>query len=139
MPRRGGNQEEVDELAQANDNTMLAQMMEEIRAMRVEFTTMHTRMEALEARSRPPTPILPTAPAQTPQGTTPQPETTPPEADKRWRPEEVGYFDGTGDVFAFTDRLRSTETQKGVKLVQGNLVSVLQATAFNGYQYEVYE
>ena len=96
-------------------------------------------MEALEARSRPPTP--------TPQTTTPQPteQTTTPQAiqpatqgeDKRWRPEEVGYFDGTGDVFAFTDRLTSITTHKGVKLVQSNLVTVLQATAFNWYHYEV--
>ncbi|KAM0797029.1 hypothetical protein BDR22DRAFT_824545 [Usnea florida] len=112
MPRRGGDQEEVDELAPANDNAMLAQIMEKMGSMRVEF---NTRMEVLEARSRPPTPVLPAAPSEPP---TPQiTETTPPEADKRWRPEEVGYFDGTGDVFAFTDRLR-TERKDATAYIQ---------------------
>ncbi|KAF6238417.1 hypothetical protein HO173_003384 [Letharia columbiana] len=106
-------------------STQMAQMNTQMTAM---MNAMNVRMEALEARSRSPTP--------TPQ-TAPQPETIPPEADKRWRPKEVGYFDGTGDVYAFTDRLRSTASQKGVKLVQTNLVSVLKLTAFNWYQYEV--
>ena len=96
---------------------MLAQIMEKLDAM-------STRFEALEARSRPPTPISPTAPSETP---TPQTtaQTTTPQAtqpatwgeDKRWRPEEVGYFDGTGDVFAFIDRLISAALHKGVKMV----------------------
>ena len=71
-----------------------------------------TRLEALEARSRPPSPVLPTVPPQVPQATQ---QTTQLEADKRWRPEEIGYLDGTGDGLAFIDRLRSTTSQKGVK------------------------
>ena len=126
--------------------TQIATIMEEMRAMRLEFSA---RMDAMEARSRQSTPNLPTAPSDTPtpQGNTPQttvqtttPQPTQPAAqgeDKRWRPEEVGYFDGTGDVFAFTDRLTSIATHKSVKLVQTNLVTVLQSTAFNWYQYEI--
>ena len=56
--------------------------------------------------------------------------------DKRWRPEAAAYFDGTGDVFVLTDRLTSVATHKGIKLVQGHLVSPSQATAFNWYHYE---
>ena len=53
MPRRGGYQVKTsDESAQANDNAMLAQIIEKL----------STRNEALEARSRPSTTILPTAP-----------------------------------------------------------------------------
>ena len=132
MPQRGGNQGKTSaESVHANDNAMLAQIMEKIEGM-------NTRIEALEARSRPPTPILPAAPSETPtpQTTTQQPEITPPEADKQWRPEKVGYFDGTSDVFALTDRLRSTASQKGVNLEQINLILVLKLTAFNWYQHE---
>ena len=61
--------------------------------------------------------------------------------DKRWRPEEIGYFDGSGDVYAFTDRLTSIATSKSVKLVQTNLVTLFPnkdiATAFNWYHYEL--
>ena len=60
--------------------------------------------------------------------------------DKRWRPEEVGYFDGDATkVYAFTDRLTSVATNKfhGVKLIQMNLVTVLQGVAFNWYHYEI--
>ena len=118
--------------------------MAQLARMTEMMNAMDARMGVLEARSRPPTPILPTAPGETPtpQSTTPHTtvQATHPATqgeDKRWRPEEVGYFDGTGDVIAFTDRLYSTASQKGVKLVQGNLVSVLQLTAFNWYHYEL--
>ena len=108
------------------------------------INTINKRIEVLEAKS----PIQQATPqGTTPQGTTPQPtrSTTTPQPtqpatqgeDKRQRPEEVGYFDGTGDIIAFTDHLYSTASQKGVKLVQGNLVLVLQATAFNQYYYEL--
>ena len=40
-------------------------------------------------------------------------------------------------MFTFTDRFTSVATRKGVKLVQTNLVSVLQSTAFNWYHYEL--
>ena len=116
-------------------NTQMSAQMAQLTAM---MTAMNARMEALETRSRSPTPTPQTAPQTTVPQTTPQ--ATQPATqgeDKRWRPEEVGYFDGTGDVFAFTDRLYSTASQKTVKLVQGNLVSVLQSTAFNWYHYEL--
>ena len=111
---------------------MLAEIMEKLEVM-------STPIGALGARSRPPTPILPTAPSKTPtpQTTTQQPETTLPEAGKQWRPEKVGYFDGTSDFFAFTDRLRSSASQEGLNLEQINLVSVLRLNAFNWYHYEV--
>ena len=144
MPRRGGNnlEETGDELPPTNETISLAQIMEEMRSMRLEFSA---RMEALETRSST-TSILPVAPSGSPQTT---PQTTVPQTtsqatqpatqgeDKRWRPEEIGYFDGTGDVFAFTDRLTSTATRKSVKLVQSNLVTLLKDKAFKWYQYEL--
>ena len=130
-----------------NDNTaimaQLAQLTEAMNAMRTDVRTLNgnlisvtAEVEALKATSRPQS--RSTTPQPTGSTTTPQPTQPATQGeDKRWRPEEVGYFDGTGDVFAFTDRLTSVATHKGVKLVQGNLVSVLQATAFNWYHYEV--
>ena len=61
------------------------------------------------------------------------------ETDKRWRPEDVGYFDGSRDtdVYAFTDRLTSITELKTSKLVQANLVTLLKDTAFNWYHYEL--
>ena len=88
------------------------------------------------AKSLTPSPTV-ASKAPTPQTTAQQPETTPPEANKQWAPEKVGYFDGTSDVSAFTNRLRSTTSQKGVNLEQINLVSVLKLTAFKWYQYKV--
>ena len=145
MPRRGGNNQDEagDELLPpANDNAMLAQIMEEMRSMRLEF---NTRMEAMEARSRQTTPVLPVVPSGSPQTTPLAPQTTAPQStpqatqpasqgeDKRWRLEEIGYFDGTDDVFAFTDRLSSTAVRKSVKLVQSNLVTLLKDKAFKWY------
>ena len=57
--------------------------------------------------------------------------------DKRWRPDEIGQFDGTGDVYAFTDRIASIAELKGSKLIQTNLVTVLKGVAFNWYHYEL--
>ena len=123
---------ENEKQAGQSDNAMLAQMME----MKEMMKNMSMRMDAIEARSRPTTPTpAPTIPApQAPQALPTQPATS---DDKRWRPEEVGYFDGSGDVYAFTDRLSSIATNKGVRLVQTSLVTVLKDTAFNWYQYEL--
>ena len=126
-----------------SDNTavmaQLTLMTEMMTAMRSDLTTVTLEVEALKATSRPSTPGGQTT---TPQITAPQTtsQATQPASqgeDKRWRPDEIGYFDGTGDVFAFTDRLQSTTSQKTVKLVQTHLVSVLRLTAFNWYQYEL--
>ena len=61
------------------------------------------------------------------------------ESDKRWRPEEIGYFDGSrdADVYTFTDRLTSIAELKTSKVVQANLVTLLKDTAFNWYHYEL--
>ena len=51
-----------------------------------------------------------------------QPITAPPaEPDKRWRPDDIGEFDGTGDVYAFVDRIRSIADLKGHHHVQFRL------------------
>ena len=85
-------------------NTQMTQLTASMNAMRTDLNTVNAEMEALKATSRSPTPQPKETTTQQPTA----PQTTPPEADKRWRPEEVGYYDGTGDMFAFIDRLRST-------------------------------
>ena len=107
---------------------------------------LNTRMDTLEARSTPATP-LPTlqipSPQATPQitaSTTPAPTVTQSEAiseDKRWRPEEIGYFDGTGDVYAYVDRIRTVSSKKTGPVVQTHLVTVLQETAWKWYHREL--
>ena len=121
---------------------MFAQMM-------ARLDEMSTRLGALEARSRPSSPVhqtatpqsTPQAPQQqvTQQATQPATQVTTVHEDKRWRPEDVGYFDGTGDVYAFIDRLKSVANNKnkGVNLVQTNLITVLKDKAFNWYHYEL--
>ena len=107
---------------------MLAQMME----MKEMMKNMSMRMEVIEARSRPitPTSAFTISAPPAPQVLSTQSATS---NDKRWRPEEVGYFDGSGDVYAFIDRLSSIVTNKGVRLVQINLVTVLKDKVFNWY------
>ena len=46
--------------------------------------------------------------------------------DKRWRPEDIGYFDGTGNAQAFVDRIKSVSDHKGHRLVQANLVTLFK-------------
>lgn len=130
--------------------------MEAMDAMFQRFTvsitsTMNTKLYALEERmntridaiSRPSSPgdIAPLdgiAPQMTPQQSHQPPQVIQPaHEDKRWRPEEVGYFDGTGDVYTFIDRLNSVAANKGVKLVQTNLITTLKDKAFNWYHYEL--
>ena len=107
---------------------------------------MNTR---IDARSRPSSPVQQTAtPQMTPQASqmTLQPSqlqasptivSTPQSEDKRWRPEEIGEFDGTGNVQAFVDRIQSVAIHKGHRLVQTHLDTVLKETAFNWYHYEL--
>ena len=116
--------------------------------MNANMIAMEERMNAkIEAnRSRPSSP----APQMTPQQSTQSQSQSTPKAvqatqpaavqsdDKRWRPEEIGYFDGSSDkVYAFTDRLTSVAASKSVKLIQTNLVTVLQETAFSWYHIEL--
>ena len=90
-----------------------------------------------EARSRPSSP----APQMTPQQSIqpPQHQSIPSSQseDKRWRPEEIGEFDGDGDVYAFTDRMATIAETKGVKLVQANVSTLFKKKAFKWWQYEV--
>ena len=105
-----------------------------------------TEFNNLKARSRPSSPVQqPTPPQDAPQPVYPihmdifdqskasQPSQPVPELDKRWTPEEVGYFDWDATkVYAFTDRLLSIALNKpgGIELIQMNLVTVLRGTAF---------
>ena len=106
-------------------------------SFKIEMRAMEDRMNSkiAESRSRSssPAPQQPSPPSsnQATQLAT-QPITVQPAAeDKRWRPEEIGSFDGTGDVYAFTDRLASIAELKTPKLIQTNLVTLLKGIAFN--------
>ena len=70
---------------------------------------------------------------QNSQPATPQPTYD----DKRWRLDDVRQFDGTGDVYTFTDRVASITELKGLRLIQNNLVTILKGVAFNWYHYEL--
>ena len=48
--------------------------------------------------------------------------TRPSESD-RWRVEEVGYFDGSGDVYEFIDRLNSIGSIKAPRFILKNIVT----------------
>ena len=128
---------------------LFAAKMEQMITTINSFTTNQSAMNAeiqnlKETRFRPSssTPQVPqmilqqsNQPLQATQSTT-QPTTY---EDKRWRPEKVGYFDGTGDIYAFIDRLKSVANNKskGVALVQINLIIVLKNKTFNWYHYEL--
>ena len=102
----------------------------EMRAMK---DRMNSKIAESRSRSSSPAPQQPSPPSsnQATQSAT-QPTTVQPAVeDKRWRPEEIGSFDGTGDVYAFTDRLASIAELKTPKLIQTNLVTLLKGTAFN--------
>ena len=125
----------------------MMKMMTEMKAeMKADMTSLAARVNTLETKpaaslGSPFTPQQTATPQMTPQpsqqGTSttivpaPQPE------DKRWRPEEIGEFDGTGNVQAFVDRIRSVASHKGHRLVQTHLDTVLKETAFNWYHYEL--
>jgi len=61
--------------------------------------------------------------------------------DKRWRAEDIGYFDGSANqVFTFVDRLQSVSSGPiGVKTVQANIVTLFKDKAFKWYHYELAE
>ena len=112
-------------------------------SFKLEMRAMEDRMNSkiAESRSRPSSPApqqlsSPPSSNQATQSAT-QPITVQPAEDKRWRPEEIGSFDGTGDMYAFTDRLASIAELKTPKLIQTNLVTLLKGTAFNWYHYEL--
>ena len=141
-------QQASDQLDQPNQAAGTPVTMEALAAlmadMKTTMNTMNTRLESLEARSRPSTPAPQqlSSPPHSNQGTqsTAQPiivQSAQSAEDKRWRPEEIGSFDGTGDVYAFTDRLASIAELKTPKLIQINLVTLLKGTAFNWYHYEL--
>ena len=60
------------------------------------------------------------------------------ESGKRWRPKVVGEFDGTGDVHAFIERIRSVADQKGYRLLQARLVSPLKEITKDGRKSSEY-
>ena len=107
-------------------------------SFKLEMRAMEDRINSkiAESRSRPssPTPPAPLTPPQSTQSAA-QPITAQPvtllSEDKRWRPEEIGQFDGTGDVTVFVDRVRSVITLKAPKIVQANLITLLKDVAFN--------
>ena len=102
---------------------------------------MSTRIEALEARSRPPSPLLVTTELVLLKS--PAPYINPivtlqlGQEDKRWRLEEIGEFNSTGDITAFIDRIKTVVANKSVRLVQTNIVTLLKKKAFNWYHYEM--
>ena len=109
----------------------------------IKMRAMEDRMNSkiAESRSRPSSsaPQQLSSPSSSNQATqsATQSITVQPAEDKRWRPEEIGSFDGIGDVYAFTDRLASIAELKTPKLIQTNLVTLLKGTAFNWYHYEL--
>lgn len=123
--------------------TMIKRLTTNVESIKQEL---NTRINTLEARSTPTTP-LPTlqipSPQATPQitaSTTPAPTITQSKAiseDKRWRPEEIGYFDGTGDVYTYVDRIRTVSSKKTGPVVQTHLVTILQETAWKWYHREL--
>ena len=140
-PDQSGADSTMDQLVAA-----ISTLNSSINALQASNEQMQTRMTALEERSTPFQPNLQIpSPQQTPypnqsDQSVSQPIPSPPaEADKRWRPEEIGNFDGTGDVIAFVDRIRSVAKLKGHRLVQANLVTLLKDVAFNWYHYELSE
>ena len=56
---------------------------------------------------------------------------------KRSRPDNVDEVDGTGNVYAFTDRLTSITELKEPKLVQTNIVTVHTGVALNWYHRDI--
>ena len=100
--------------------------------MRAMEDRMNSKIAELRSRSSSPAPQQP-SPSSSNQATqsATQSITVQPVEDKRWRPEEIGSFDDTGDVYAFTDRLASIAELKTPKLIQTNLVTLLKGTAFN--------
>lgn len=52
----------------------------------------------------------------------------PAESDERWRPEEIGHYDGTGDAQAF---VKSVANFRGHRLVQAILVTLFKADKDN--------
>ena len=92
----------------------------------------HTNLPAIGQSSQQPSQQLLTPyPPATPQAVPGTQPVTVQSEDKRWRPEEINYFDGSSDkVYAFTDRLTSVATKKGVQMVQSNLVTLFQETAW---------
>ena len=134
----------------ATANTILEQLMGALSSLTLEVKSlkesMNTRLDVLEARSPS------SSPPMTPQYSTPtnssqeslnhtatsSPTEQPvPQEDKCWIAEEIGYFDGSGDVYTFTDRLTTVAANKSVKLIKTNLVTLLQDKALCWYHYEI--
>ena len=132
------------EVVQAMMNSIMDELRRDMQAMTHRLTT---RLDEV-SRARSSSPISATqqivtsTPPQSTQSAA-QPITAQPiiaqsavaslSEDKRWRPEEIGQFDGTGDVIAFVDRIRSVVTLKASKIVQANLITLLKDVAFNWY------
>ncbi len=122
-----------------SDSSEIASLSAKMDQLMGVMTSLNSRVGELEAKSRPPSPFLPQPIPQI--ATVPGQSAVQPVAsdDKRWRPEEVGIFNGTGDVMAFIDRIRIVAANKSVRLVQTNITTVLKETAFNWYRYELEE
>ena len=76
--------------------TAIQQLQQQMQQMQQSFTAAEKPQSNMPAAEPPPQPV------------TPQPTSE----DKRWHPEEIGQFDGTGDVYAFTDRLSEALTEE---------------------------
>ena len=118
--------------------TMLAIMMEKMKTLQADNEEIKAKIAAIESKS-PKSTRRPSV--EPPDGgpITPQSNAISQSEDKRWRPEEIGYFDGLkdADVYAFTDRLIAIAVFKTPKLIQSNIVTLFKGVAFNWYHYEL--
>lgn len=144
MPTRAQKEAEGQSSTDQSEGSSMDAKLDQLIGM---VTSLTTRVQALETSTTPPVgiPTPPAAPQDTQPSQPSQPQASstivpaPQSDDKRWRPEEIGEFDGTGDVYAFTDRMKNVAFNKGAKLVVTNISTLLKEKAFNWYQYELPE
>lgn len=58
-------------------------------------------------------------------------------APERFRADEVGYFNGSGDPHVYAARLREISLLRGARYVLNNLSVLLTDRAFNWFMYEI--
>ena len=138
MPPKRDTQSQPSDQSEAASSaleSMITALTASVDALTTRITTLEEKSTPFQSNLQVPSPQLTPHPNQSMLA---QPITSPPaESDKRWRPDDIGEFDGTGDVQAFVDRIRSVASLKGYRLVQTNLVTLLKGVAFNWYHYEL--
>ena len=115
-----------------------AQLLQQQTALTNQMTAFTNRVAALEARSsssdrreysvEQPDSTQDSIPVAVPQP--PPQNTSTTVSDIRFRPEELGYFNGTAtDAKPFTDHLKDVAAIKGPRILQTNLVQLLLGKA----------